>query len=107
MGATVNAEAGSSHLAASLLQELQAATSEHRLLQSDLDRARADTLAALEVLATQQEVCEEQSAELERLSRLLDCERAAGADMRIQLAAQSQSQAEMQQRLRDRDARLR
>ena len=107
LGATVNAEAGSSHLAASLLQELQAATSEHRLLQSDLDRARADTLAALEVLATQQEVCEEQSAELERLSRLLDCERAAGADMRIQLAAQSQSQAEMQQRLRDRDARLR
>ena len=110
LGATVTAEAGSSHLAASLLQELQAAASEHGLLQSDLDRARADAQAALEVLATQQEICEGQSAELDRLGRLLDCERAAGADMHVQLAAaHSQSQAEMQQRLRDRDrdARIR
>ena len=108
LGATATAEAGSSHLAACLLQELQAATSEHGLLQSDLDGARADAQAALEVLAAQQEMCEEQSAELGRLSRLLDCERAAGADMRTQLAAaQSQSQAEMQQRLRDREARIR
>ena len=108
LGATVTAEAGSSHLAASLLQELQAAASEHGVLQSDLDRARADAQAALEVLATQQEICEGQSAELDRLGRLLDCERAAGADMRIQLAAaHSQSQAEMQQRLCNRDARIR
>ena len=107
-GATVAAEAGSSHLAASLLQEVQAATSEHGLLQSDLDVARSDAQAALEVLAAQQEMCGEQSAELERLSMLLDCERAAAADIRIQLAAaQGQSQAEMEQRLRDRDARIR
>ena len=108
LGVTVTAEAGSSHLAASLLQELQAATSELGLLQSDLDGSRADAQAALERLAAQQEMRQEQTAELERLSRLFNCERAAGADMRIQLAAaQSCSQTEMQQRLRDRDSRVR